>query len=320
MMAFRLSFWVLVGAIFWPAPLWAEPVPSPSLLPSVAIVWVGQPQDGKFQVGDRIEFRLEGLPEEVLRGNIELRGPDTTKSLMDVGLAFEWEPARGRGVLIPVKGGMLSIPALTLWVKHQDQDTQIGWTLATNLEVAEWVTSQTEEQKKPEPLLPPAELPLPVLLVIVIAIAVLLLVVGAVVAAMILWKKWKQRRARRTPGRLLTEDQEALEDLRKLKLEGLLAKAKVKIYHYRLSEILKRYLSKRFDFEALESTSSEVVARLEVLKLTDDRVIDRIEKLFEALDLAKFTDHRPSIEESEKSLEELAAIVRATRKERGEPV
>jgi hypothetical protein len=99
-----------------------------------------------------------------------------------------------------------------------------------------------------------------------------------------------------------------------LKAEGLLAKARYKDHHYRISEVLKRYLGRRFQFDALESTSAEVLQSLSRFDSLDARVVERVRTLFDALDRVKFTDHIPSQAEAERALEEAQELVRLTRR------
>jgi hypothetical protein len=286
---------LLVAAFILAGAVWGQDTP-----PQIALQ-VGAP--GPVKIGDRIPFTLEKGPQK-----FELRNPDAQGNLIDLGWAFDQGP-NGETFLIPLKAGGM-VPSLQVW----DVEVPPGKWVATTLPAQIQVEGLAEPAQQPEPMLPPEHLPLPWTLVALLVFLGVLALSGLVLLGRYTWLKWKAYRSRQTVGPPKSEDQEALDSLDLLMKEGLIQKGRYKPHYYRASDILKKYLGRRYDFDALESTSHELVTRMEDGRLADDRVIDRIEKLFEKLDLVKFTDFIPSTEEAHQAIEEIRGIVKSTRR------
>jgi hypothetical protein len=102
----------------------------------------------------------------------------------------------------------------------------------------------------------------------------------------------KPRAVSAPPEALLTPEEEAVLYLNQLFESDLLKKGKVKEYYLRLSEILRIYFEKRFEILAVESTTYEIV-RLLKRKEIGGSLLDKIEEVLEAADLAKFAKWKP---------------------------
>jgi hypothetical protein len=102
---------------------------------------------------------------------------------------------------------------------------------------------------------------------------------------------------------------EALEVLRKKKLgqEG-----KVKAYHSELNEILRTYLEGRFQIQALEMVSAEILDALDTLPEISSHT-PMLKEAMELADLVKFAKHLPLPDENEKCFREIRDFVTATR-------
>nr|WP_225937550.1 BatD family protein [Myxococcus sp. RHSTA-1-4] len=88
---------------------------------------------------------------------------------------------------------------------------------------------------------------------------------GALAAALLawaLWRWWKKRPKHVEAPPLLPLDVRTRKALDALKAENLPARGHVKDFYFRLSEIIRGYLGERYGFEALECTSSELMASL----------------------------------------------------------
>lgn len=117
----------------------------------------------------------------------------------------------------------------------------------------------------------------------------------------------------------LAPHHEALQALEKLLASDLLAKGEVKIFHSRVSGILRYYLEKRFGLKAPERTTEEFLAQL---SRTD--ILKREQKLLlrgflTHCDLVKFARHRPGEEESEQTVTLCRQFVEETAKVMEEP-
>lgn len=92
-----------------------------------------------------------------------------------------------------------------------------------------------------------------------------LAVLGLLAAGLLgwaLWRWWKNRPKPVVVVPLLPLDVRTRKELDALKAQNLPAKGLVKDYYFRLSEIVRGYLGERYGFEALECTSSELMAEL----------------------------------------------------------
>lgn len=85
---------------------------------------------------------------------------------------------------------------------------------------------------------------------------------AAAVLAWLLWRWWKNRPRHEHVEPLLPLDVRTRKALDALKAENLPARGLVKDHYFRLSEIIRGYLGERYGFEALECTSSELMAAL----------------------------------------------------------
>ncbi len=96
----------------------------------------------------------------------------------------------------------------------------------------------------------------------------LLIALAAALVGTVAWRLFQKYRARvaafvAPPRPLDVRTREALD---RLKREDLPAHGQSQAFFFRLSEILRGYLGERYDFDALECTSSELMAQLRRLK------------------------------------------------------
>lgn len=104
----------------------------------------------------------------------------------------------------------------------------------------------------------------------------------------------------------------ALAELDALALQNLPAAGEIKPYYTRLSEIVRAYLERRFQFTALEMTSDEIRAEVAALSLSDEarRVIAGF---LDESDLVKFADFRPDETTTDAAMRYARGLVELTR-------
>lgn len=105
-----------------------------------------------------------------------------------------------------------------------------------------------------------------------------------------LFRKKKQREAAEIQ---LPPYEEALVSLKKLDESNLLNRNRSKDYYSHLTEIVKRYLDREIDETALESTSDELIERLQLHKDSgnfdfDQETIRKLDQVLKRADLVKF--------------------------------
>ncbi|MDR1864001.1 MAG: hypothetical protein LBR08_00325 [Bacteroidales bacterium] len=94
----------------------------------------------------------------------------------------------------------------------------------------------------------------------------------------------------------------ALRELDRLRGEKLWQNSRVKEYYTRLSDIVRAYIEGRFEINAMEMTSDEILAGLKASDFEDNNLIDRLQRFFSLSDLVKFAKMNPLPDENETSL------------------
>jgi hypothetical protein len=94
----------------------------------------------------------------------------------------------------------------------------------------------------------------------------------------------------------------ALRELDSLRSEKLWQSEKTKLYYTRLTEIIRTYIEKRYEINALEMTSDEIIKNLRGMNIDDFNSIDVLQKMFSTADLVKFAKGLPLPDENEVNL------------------
>jgi len=115
----------------------------------------------------------------------------------------------------------------------------------------------------------------------------LLLIAGVV------WYFFRRKKQKEARKQQLPPFEEALISLQKLDASELLKARKSKMYYSQLTEIVKRYLDREIDDTALESTSDELIERLQLHKDAghfdfDSDTINKLGAILKRADLVKF--------------------------------
>jgi len=142
-----------------------------------------------------------------------------------------------------------------------------------------------------------------------------LLLLLAVAAALFLWW-WRRRRAREAAAVMVPPDVEALEALEGLALEDLPGRGLFAEYYFRLSHIVRHYLSRRYALPFIDWTSEEIRSALlsPMPRIAMDP--DLSESLVMDLDrgdLVKFAQRKPSRAQCQDSLSTSRRVIMATR-------
>ncbi len=154
----------------------------------------------------------------------------------------------------------------------------------------------------------------------ILSIPLNVLGIGLAVAAGILlilipmiYRIWKKRSALPpAPKVILTAEEEAIGQLNQLFDSELLREGRTKEYFFRLSEILRFYLEKRYKIAAVESTTFEIVRMFRSVDVSNE-LRNKIREVLEASDLAKFAKYRPEPAEILNLNKQSKEIVEASR-------
>ncbi|MDD5670908.1 MAG: hypothetical protein PHN49_04635 [Candidatus Omnitrophica bacterium] len=128
-----------------------------------------------------------------------------------------------------------------------------------------------------------------------LAIFVIITSLGVILLGLWIYRIVRKKVAERIEqGPPLTAEEEAKLNLERLYGSDLLKKGKLKEYYLRYSEIIRIYLEKRFKVLAVESTTYEIVRFLKQNQV-DQSLLEKIDEVLEASDLAKFAKWRPEV-------------------------
>jgi len=106
-------------------------------------------------------------------------------------------------------------------------------------------------------------------------------------------------------------DQIALRKLEELRVRRLWQDGYVKEYHSELTDIMREYLGRRFDFNALDMTSEEILALQPQWAADDDQGL-MLRRILTGADLAKFARFKPAPRENERALDDAFKFVSLT--------
>ena len=85
-----------------------------------------------------------------------------------------------------------------------------------------------------------------------------------------------------------------------------------KMYYTQVTDALRQYMQERFGFNAMEMTSSEIVAEL---RNHGDTELQELTMLFETADLVKFAKYTAGVSENDKNLLSAIAFINDTKQE-----
>jgi cell division protein YceG involved in septum cleavage len=164
------------------------------------------------------------------------------------------------------------------------------------------------------PLSLPENTGLQILLVIVFLLLVLLGVAG--------FLYWQKKSSEKNPVEVQLRPEEiALQELERLLAENLLARGEIKLFHLRISDILRHYIENRFGYQAPERTTEEFLTELSQARSQKNTFPGNHKTLLADFlthcDLVKFAKHEPTVTESEKTVSICREFIEKT-KEKGE--
>lgn len=116
---------------------------------------------------------------------------------------------------------------------------------------------------------------------------------------------------------LLRPEEIALQELDKLLAEKLLEMGRIKLFHFRISNILRHYIENRFGVKAPERTTEEFLLELSLARSSEDTLLSSHKTLLADFltqcDLVKFAKHKPTVSESEKTVEICREFIEKTK-------
>ena len=139
---------------------------------------------------------------------------------------------------------------------------------------------------------------------------IILALFGAAGLGYVGWRLYRRYRRIRLYGTPLPDPwDEALAALDKVPADDWLASGHFKRYYYTVSEVLKRYLTRRFGFPALDQTTTEILRAMKAAK-TPER--EGFGEFFQRADMVKYAKFVPPATEAAAIIPTARELVRAT--------
>lgn len=113
---------------------------------------------------------------------------------------------------------------------------------------------------------------------------------------------------------LLSPHEEALKSLGELKYSGLIEKDRIKLFYFKLTDILRHYFERVYGFGTEELTTQELMQEISRVSVSDE-LRARIVRFFEDCDLVKFANMKPIREEINTDFDRSEDIVNQCHKE-----
>jgi hypothetical protein len=186
-------------------------------------------------------------------------------------------------------------------------------TLYTRGVAVQIVSTLPDTASVPQPIRGPRNLPLTFRDALSLAIwPLVLLTIAAIV--FLYWKTRKKRQPEKIvlPEVILPAHQLALQELIQLRDKKLPQKGMLKEFFSELSEVLRRYIERRYRFPALEMTTWDIEQELRQDDYPEILYTEGLRTLRES-DLVKFAKHVPPWQSCDEHLESAFRIVEATK-------
>jgi hypothetical protein len=105
----------------------------------------------------------------------------------------------------------------------------------------------------------------------------------------------------------------ALRELDKLKAEKLWQSNKIKEYHTKLTEIIRKYIENRFEIMAMEQTSDEILVMYSHMGTVDTKNYEILHQILKLADYVKFAKANPLPDENDLSMRNAYSFVEMTK-------
>ena len=145
-------------------------------------------------------------------------------------------------------------------------------------------------------------------------ILIIILIIVILILLFLIYKYYKKRKGQK-PKKIVDEDIIALENLQILKTKKLWENGKIKEYHSSISEILRTYIEHRFQFNALEIPTNEIISKLNILSIDKEYIVDT-NKILSRADNIKYAKGLSLEKENKESMEISIKFIKKTSKKK----
>ncbi|HMQ46667.1 MAG TPA: hypothetical protein PKA00_03770 [Saprospiraceae bacterium] len=139
-------------------------------------------------------------------------------------------------------------------------------------------------------------------------------IIGLLVLIIALANKRKDKIKEVGPIRIVPAHEQALERLQHLEHRKLWQQGQIKDYHTELTHIFREYLEKRYQIQALESTTDEILTQLQKAEL-EKSWQEKLRYILQTVDLVKFAKAQPPSSFHGEAMENVRAFIQHTKEE-----
>ena len=125
--------------------------------------------------------------------------------------------------------------------------------------------------------------------------------------AILLYKKPAKKTATQQVMPLLTPYEEAMQALSRLSLRNE-NNGEVKVYYSEMNDILRRYVSRKFEVSTFERTNEELIIEISKLGISRD-VFSSLAESLRISDFVKFAKYHPSAEDNRNNLKVVTSSI-----------
>ena len=146
---------------------------------------------------------------------------------------------------------------------------------------------------------------------VLLALAIVGLFIGAYYGVLWYRKHFLKEEEVIEPELLRPADEVALEKLDEIKAQKIWKDGKVKEYQTELTDVVREYISRRFDVQSTEKTSDETLRAMK--PLIDKELFAKLSKMLQLADLVKFAKWHTTPDENEQALSTAYEFVNETK-------
>lgn len=275
----------------------------------------GKVEKTKYMIGDRIEYsfqvpinkqRLNSITTFAFSDSLQMINQkiDTIKNGDKSFLQFSYS-------FVSFVAGTYNLP--TYLVYENSSTTPLYNIIAPTIEIT---TPKIDTVKiAVKPIKSILKVPLTFKEILPFAIGVIVLV--AIIFGIIYYFKHRGKKPKiilpNKKEKILPEDVIALRELEKLKSEHLIERNETKQHYIYLTDILWYYIDRRFNVNAIEKTSSQIIEDLQQTDLKEEER-KRLNDIFIVADLVKFAKYNPDNVTNLNAMQESATFINNTKK------
>ncbi|MBA4407160.1 hypothetical protein C0389_07800 [bacterium] len=267
-----------------------------------------------YKVGDFIKYRIEITHEKGV--SVYLPSVKDSIKILEYIQTLSAEKKevdnkiieRYNFIFSKYDSAQVTIPSIA--IEYVDLGGSTRRTIKTNPVTITVRTIPVNVQEDIRDVKEPMKLPLNWLLIGLIVLGVFILIV----AAYFIYRYYKKKNALKEnllPEVKIPPHEIALSKLSELEQKKLWQSGLVKEYHSDVTEIVRQYFEDRFNFRALEMTSSEILAVLSYME-EGKQIVGTSDSFFSNADLVKFAKFEPMPKVNEEMMKQAYDIVNQT--------